>query len=434
MKRIILLGLCVAACSRGDASDTPKTSGKRGHGGNPVEVAPLESKQMQYTVEATGSIDAFQSVQITARVAGAVDKVAFKEGQDVKVGDVLATIESDRYAIAVSQARAAVAKAAATQKANEGALNRRLEAEKASQGLVPGEEIEQKRAAVDTAKADVSAANEQLHVAELNLRDSQVKAPIAGTVQTRTVQQGQYLAPGAVLATILQEYPLLVRFQVSASDAPRLSAVMEAGQKAVPPTPVKANITMAESKNVFTATLQLVSGAADPTTRLVNVVAQLDPTDKQFWLRPGAFCQVSVPVDKAREGIVVPSLAVQPGEKGNTVYIVDDKNIAHQTVVELGMHTADGGVELTRGVKAGNLLVTAGAEPLTDGAPVNITARKTIADVLKPPPPASQQSFDVPSAGSGAGSGSGSHEHAGSGGGSGGGSGSGHRHKKDAAP
>ena len=198
-----------------------------------------------------------------------------------------------------------------------------------------------------------------------------MRAPIAGIVQTRTVQQGQYLQPGAVLATILQRDPLLLRFQVSEQDAPRLKV------------DAPATITLKESPRTFTAKLTLIGGAADPTTRLVAVTGQIDTTDHQYWLRPGAFCEVSVPVGDARAGIVVPSLAVTPTEKGNVVYIVGDDHIAHAKVVELGMHTPEGGVELTRGVTAGELMVVRGIEPLTDGAPVKINSKTTIEDATK---------------------------------------------------
>jgi membrane fusion protein, multidrug efflux system len=321
---------------------------------------------MQYTVTAPGSLDAFQQVQITARVAGAVDKVGFVEGQVVKAGDVLVAIESERYTIAVEQARATLRKAEAAQKAAEAALERRKTADSSSPGLVPGEEIEQKQTAVDTAKADVEAARQALRIAELNLRDSSVRAPIAGVVQTRTVQQGQYLQAGAVLATILQRDPMLLRFQVAEQDAPRLEAGMP------------ATLVLKETPREYTAKITLVSDAADPATRMVPVTAQVDQTDHKHWLRPGAFCTVTVPIGNARQGIVVPSLAVQPTEKGNVVYVVDDKHIAHARVVQLGMHTSDGGVELTRGVAAGELMVVRGIEPLTDGAPVKLASTLTL--------------------------------------------------------
>ena len=204
---------------------------------------------------------------------------------------------------------------------------------------MPGEEIEQKQTAVDTAKADVEAAQQALRVAQLNLRDSSVRAPIAGVVQTRTVQQGQYLQPGAVLATILQRDPMLLRFQVTEQDAPRLKAGHGRDDHAA----ARARASSPRRSR---------SSAARPIRRRASspVTAQIDETDHQYWLRPGAFCEVTVPVGDARQGIVVPSLAVQPTEKGNVVYVVDDKNIAHAKVVELGMHTPEGGVELTRGV------------------------------------------------------------------------------------
>jgi len=411
--------VAVAACSKTGDSPTSKKPAKLEY---PVDVAPLEVRQMQYTVKAPGSLDAFQQVQITARVAGAVDKVAFVEGQLVKQGDVLVTIESERYQIAVEQAKSTLLKAQATQKAAEAALERRQTASKDSPGLVAGEEIEQKETAVDTAKADVESARQALRVAELNLRDSSVRTPIPGVVQTRTVQQGQYLQAGAVLATILQREPMLLRFQVSEQDAPRLAAGMT------------ATLVRKESPRQFTAKISLVSDAADPTTRMVPVTAQVDATEHQHWLRPGAFCEVTVPIGNARKGIVVPALAVQPTEKGNVVYIVGDDHIVHAKVVELGMHTPEGGVELTRGVTAGELLVVRGIEPLSDGAPVKIGDKLTLEAASAPidggvaplSPPA------VPEAEPGAGPGSGTGSEAAAGSGSGAAAGSnGKHHRKD---
>ncbi len=408
----VVLFTVLAACSK-----PADIGGKRQKLAYPVDVAPLESRKLQYTVSAPGSLAAFQQVQITARVGGAVDKVSFAEGQNVKEGDVLATIESERYAIAVDQGKSTLQKAIATEKSAEAALERRLSAQKESPGLVAGEEIEQKQTAVDTAKADIDAAKEALKIAQLNLRDSAVRAPIAGVVQTRTVQQGQYLQPGAVLATILQRDPLQLNFQVNEQDAPRLQAALAL------PGGLIADITLRESTRQFTAKLTLVAGAADPTTRLVPVVGEVVvDKDHEYWLRPGAFCEVMVPLGASRDAIVVPSLAVAPSEKGNLVYTVDDKNIAHAHVVELGMHTADGGVELTRGVKVGDVLVVRGIEPLSEGAPVSVGSKITLEEAAKlptadagvpnaPTAPIDDGSAAQPAAGDGSGSG---HRHRGS--------------------
>ena len=363
IRRAFLLSLLAIGCTKTDAA----TTGGGGHKLEyPVEVAPLSLEQVQYAVTAPGSLDAFQQVQITARVAGAVDKVQFSEGQVVKEGQVLVTVESDRYLVAVEQAKATQAKAEATQRSVEAELARRQAATAKNPGLISGEEIQTYVTGVETAKADVMAAQQTVRVANLNLRDSFVKAPIAGVVQTRTVQTGQYVQPGAVLATILQRDPLLLRFQVTEQEAPRVKPDMA------------ANLTLRESTRTYTAKITLVSGAADPQTRLVPVTAEVDNTDHQYWLRPGAFCEVSVPIGDARKGIVVPTMAVTPTEKGNVVYVVDAKNVAHVKVVELGMHTPGGNVEVTRGLAEGEQLVVRGMAPLSEGAPVKITAHTTV--------------------------------------------------------
>jgi membrane fusion protein, multidrug efflux system len=398
MRRALLLVLLAIGCSKGD----PQANGKGGRKLEyPVQVAPLEKRHVQYAVTAPGSIDAFQQVQITARVAGAVDRVSFVEGQNVKEGDVLATIESDRYQVAVDQAKASLAKAQATQKSQEAQLARRTATQTTNPGLIPGEEIEQHETSVETAKADVAAATQALRVAQLNLRDSMVRAPIAGIVQTRTVQTGQYLQPGAVLATIIQRDPMLLRFAVSEQDAPRLKTGMQ------------ATLALRESAHTYSAKITLVAGAADMQTRLVPVTAQIDETDHQYWLRPGAFCEVSVPIGDARDAIVVPTMSVQPTEKGNVVYVIDEKNIAHAKVVELGMHTPDGNVEVTRGVTEGESVVVRGIEPLTEGAPVEVTDHTTL-DALKDggAPPTGQGG--PAGSGSAAGAHSGGRQHGGS--------------------
>lgn len=336
----------------------------------PVEVAPLEMRQVSYTVMAPGSIEAFQQVQITARVAGAVDRVAFVEGQQVKKGDVLATIETDRYQVAVDQAKAARARAQATEQASEAQLARRQGADQAHPGLVAGEEIATYETSVATSKADVAAADQAVRVAELNLRDAFVRAPIAGTVQSRTVQAGQYLQPGAVLATLGQRDPLLLRFGVTEQDAPRLKSGM------------MANMVLRESTRTYQAKIILVADSADPTTRLVPVTAEVDDTEHKYWLRPGAFCEVNIPIGDARPAIVVPSLAVQPTASGNIVYVADDKGVAHVKNVQLGMYTPDGAVEITTGLNAGDLLVVQGFEALSEGAPVKISQKLTLQDAI----------------------------------------------------
>jgi membrane fusion protein, multidrug efflux system len=366
--QVVLAAVAVAilaiGCSKADSSlKQPKAINKLQY---PVQVAPLALRRVRYTVMAPGSIEAFQQVQITARVAGAVDRVSFTEGATVKQGDVLVVIEGERYDVAVGQAKAALARAQASEQAAQAELARRQGAVSEHPGLVPGSEIATYETAVATSKADVESATQSLRIAQINARDAFVRAPFAGIVQSRTVQVGQYLQPGVVLATLLQRDPLLLRFPVTEQDAPRIKVGMT------------ANMRLRESARTYAAKILLVAEAADPTTRLVPVTAEVDDTEHKYWLRPGAFCEVDVPVGDAREAIVIPTISVMPTENGNIVYVVDDKNVAHPVTVTLGMHTPEGGVEVTGGLKAGQLLVLRGFEPLTEGAPVKITERTTL--------------------------------------------------------
>jgi RND family efflux transporter MFP subunit len=375
-RAIVVLGVLVAGL--GSASMGCKAESdsglKKGKGINkleyPVQVAPLEIRQVSYTVMAPGSMEAFQQVQITARVAGAVDKVNFAEGASVKQGDLLVAIEPDRYQVAVDQAKAALDRAAATEKSAEAELARRQQAVAQHPGLVAGEEVEQYATNVATGKADVASAQQALRVAQLNLRDSYVRAPFAGVIQSRSVVGGQYLQPGAILATLLQREPLILRFGVQEQDAPRLQKGMI------------ANMKLRESARQYTAKIMLVADSADPATRLVPVTAEVDDTEHKYWLRPGAFCEVNVPIGDARQAIVIPSLSVSPTATGNVVYTIDDKNIAHLRQVQLGMYTPEGGVEITQGLAAGELLVVTGFEALSEGAPVKVSSRTTLQAAL----------------------------------------------------
>lgn len=363
---LLLSGIAVlgtAGCKKeANASDTGPTQGRgklRGAGvAFPVDVMPVELKLVDYVVEAPGTLDAFEHVQVTARVAGVVDKVAFTEGQTVKKGDVLAVIDSERYQLAVNSAKAGLDKVQASEKDNEAMVARREAATTEHPGLIPGEELSTYQTKTLTSKADVAVANEALKVAQLNLRDAFVRAPMDGTIQTRTVETGQYINTGYLLATLLRSDPLLLHFQVEPDNAPRLK----------PDMPV--TFKLRETQDEFKATITLVAAAADPATHTVPVTAEVDTSNKKYWLRPGSFCEVTIDVGAKRQAPLVPRSSTRATDHGYVVYVVEG-NTAAEKVVTLGMNTKDGWVEVRSGLKGGELLVVRGVESLTSGAKVN---------------------------------------------------------------
>jgi membrane fusion protein, multidrug efflux system len=324
----------------------------------PVEVAPVEVRDVEYVVSAVGSVEAFERVQITARVAGVVERVGFTEGQEVKKGEVLAEIEPTRYSLAVSAAKAALEKAQASASEAQAGAQRRAAVNEQRPGLLPAEELESFQTRARTAAAEVSAAKAALDQAELNLRDAYVRAPMDGVLQTRTVQTGQYVQPGYVLATLLRRDPLLLRFRVPEADVGRIQPGMT------------ARFTVRSDSRTYGAKITHVAAAADDQSRMVPVTAEVAKADSEA-LRPGAFASVTVPVETAKGSPVVPQTAVRPSERGFLSYVVEDGR-AQERVLELGLRTADGRVEVRSGLKPGEQLVVRGAEALRDGAAVRV--------------------------------------------------------------
>ncbi len=390
----VLALLALAACKRDAAPDAADGGAARGGGRGmrgggagltyAVDLLEVDAKKVDYIVSAPGTIEAFERVQVTARVAGVVDRVAFSEGQEVKKGDALVVIDSERYRLAVNSGKAALEKAQAAQKDVEGQVSRREGAMDQHPGLIPGEELATYRTRTLTAKADTAVAAENLKVAELNLRDSAVRAPIEGVIQTRTVETGQYVSAGTVLATLLRQDPMLLRFQVEPQEAPRLKAGMT------------ATFTMRETQRTFESKITLVSAAADPTTHMVGVTAQVVPGDHKYWLRPGAFCDVSIDVGASRDAPVIPRFAMRATDHGYVTYVVEN-DVAQERVITLGMSTKDGWVEVRTGLKDGEWIVVRGADALSPGARVRST-KLTSLDAGAPPAEPPAESAPAPAA------------------------------------
>jgi multidrug efflux system membrane fusion protein len=373
MKRaLVLLALLLplgAACkgkattdpAAGAASGAPGRGGRGGKGGAglafAVEVMPVEAKKVDYVVTSPGTIDAFERVQVTARVAGVVDRVAFSEGQQVKKGDTLVVIDSERFRLLVSSAQAAVDKADAALKDNQAMVARREGASDKNPGLIPGEELDTYRSKSLTATADRQVAVAAMRTAQLNLRDSAIRAPMEGIIQTRTVETGQYVQAGYVMATLLRNDPMLLRFQVEPPEAPRIKSG------------AIATFTLRETQRTFNAKVTLVAGSADAVTHMIGVTAEIADEGHKYWLRPGSFCDVSMNLGATREAPMIPRAAARATDHGYVSYVVEG-DVAHERVLTLGMNTKDGWIEVRSGLVAGDKLVVLGAEALSEGAKV----------------------------------------------------------------
>jgi multidrug efflux system membrane fusion protein len=352
---VLSLGLALgaAACSRSTATREQQTK-KPGEVVFPVEVRALGMERVEYRVAAVGAVEAFENVQVTARVPGVLEKLHFKEGDSVKDGALLAEIEPQRYQLAVASAQGALARA----QASKGEAERELErAQKlAAEGVSSGSEVSTWQTKLATAMAAESESRAALGVASLNLRDARLKAPLAGSIQTRSVQTGQYVQAGTVIATLIRRDPLLLRFRVTEGEAARLALGMT------------AEFRVTGGAGVQKAKITFVSASAEPASRMVPVVAEVaeDPS-----LRPGAFAEVTVPVGVNEAALAVPETAIRPSERGFITFVVEG-GVAHERIVELGLRTPNGLVEVVKGLRVGESLVVRGGEALREGAKVRV--------------------------------------------------------------
>ncbi len=326
----------------------------------PVEVVPVAIRSLVYAVSAVGSVEAFEKVQVTARVAGVVDRVLFSEGSSARIGQVLAEIEPERYRLAVEAAQAAYEKAKASQADAEAGLKRRETVINKTPGLIPGEELETWRTKVSLATSDVAQAKAALNQANLNLRDAFVKAPVVGILQTRTVSTGQYVEVGTVLATLVRRDPLLLRFKIPERDAARIRVGQE------------ARFAIRDVTREFHARIVHVAAAADSGTRMVELAAEIKESGDEA-LRPGTFAEITIPIETSRPAPVIPQTAIRPSERGFLAFVVENDK-AVERVLGLGLRTPEGQVEVLSGLKEGEALVIRGSEALRNGVAVRVSS------------------------------------------------------------
>ncbi len=372
-----MLALGTAACQDAGAPGGGKGGGGRRAMEFPVETHVVEARPLQYEIRADGSVDVFERIQITARVAGVVEKAAFKEGDVVTAGQVLVTIDPARFDLTARQAQATVTRGKASLADAEAGLARRRALETEAPGTVSVEELTTWQTRVDTARADVTAGQVALERARLDRRDAYVRAPAAGVVQSRDVSTGAYAQPGTLLATLARREPLLVRFEVAETEAARVvdGAVV--------------TFTVEGDERAWEAKVTYVAEVADTRTRLVRVTAEVTSPERAA-LRAGAYAQVRIPVGGRADAPVIPELAIRPSERGFLVFVVErdgEAAVARERIVELGLRTADGMVEVKRGLTPGVALVVRGAEALRDGAKVKVAAGPAAGDAAAPGAP-----------------------------------------------
>jgi len=340
-----------SACGGGNdpAAGRPQRAALR------VRVAPVAVQDVVYQIKSLGQIEAQDMVQVTAQVEGVATDVRFREGDRVGPGTVLLRIDPDRYRLEAERAQATIEQSQAEQD-RAGADLRRREA-LAQNDLLSAEELNRSRSDSTRLTASVEVAQAALGIAQQNLARSEVRPQVSGVIDTRTVDTGQFVRMGTVLATIVDSSRLRLRFKVSEAESLRATVGGNVTFRVAPLGP-----------RDFTAQIYHVGRIANTTTRQVEVLSWVDNPGE---LKPGFFAEVTLAGERRERALVVPESAIQASEQGFVTYVVDG-GAARVRPIQLGLRTGTGIVEILSGLKPGETVVTQGSDRLDDGIPVEV--------------------------------------------------------------
>jgi RND family efflux transporter MFP subunit len=361
----------------------------------PVSVAPAVQRDIQIHDEVSGRLDATESVEIRARVGGTIERVHFRDGQEVARGALLFSLDARPYAaeFARADAQLAAAKTAAALAATELERTNKLLA----QNAVSQQEAEQAAAAARNADAQVRAAQAAANAAQLNVGYAQIRAPIAGRVSRANLTVGNLVAAGdPVLTTIVAQDKMHAWFDLGES---AWLAQMRRGAGARNPGAIKVGMGLADETGFpHTGTVDFVDNRLNPATGAIRVRAVFDNKERKF--TPGMFARVRLDAGLRKGAVLTPERAIGTDQSKRFVFVVGPDKTAQFREVKLGP-LQDGMRIIESGLKAGELVVVNGLQRVRPGAPLAPQELKVDERgmPIEPPPPGAAPPAAAASAG-----------------------------------
>jgi multidrug efflux system membrane fusion protein len=331
----------------------------------PVIAAAAERHDVPIDLTGLGTVRAFNTVTIKARVDGQLDKVAFTEGQDVKAGDLLAQIDPRPFRAQLEQAQAQEAR----DQAQLG--NARLDLQRflnlATRQFATTQSVDTQKATVAQLEAAVQADQAQIDFAQVQLGYTTITAPIAGRTGLRLVDQGNivHASDSTGLVVITQIEPISVVFTLPEDDFADINRAMGAGV-----LPVQA--LSRDGKVLADGTLLLINNQIDQATGTIELKATFPNHDHALW--PGQFVNARLRLAVRRDGVTVPPAAIQRGPQGTFVYVIRPDGTAELRPVAVAVGDGaravgdDARVLIDRGIAAGERVVIDGQYKLRPGA------------------------------------------------------------------
>jgi membrane fusion protein, multidrug efflux system len=341
----------------------------------PVVAATATAEDVPVYVDAIGTVQAFNTANVVPEVSGLLTQVLFKEGQDVKAGDVLARIDARSYKATLDQARAKLAQDQALLENAKRDLARYTKL--LAKDYTSAQTADTQRALVAQDEAQIQQDQASIDAAAVNLGYTNITAPFDGRTGVRQIDIGNQVSSGSTtpLTVITQIKPISVVFTLPQQLLASVTQAMAAGAPEVQAMP-QTNTTdatglgLSSSKTVLdVGALTVLDNEVESTTGTIKVKATFPNQNAQLW--PGGFVSVRLKLRTDMGALVIPPAAVQRGPNGAYVYLVQPNYQVVRRTVTTGYST-ETQVEVTSGLKAGDVVVTDGTSRLTDNAKVQI--------------------------------------------------------------
>jgi RND family efflux transporter MFP subunit len=341
-----------------------------------VAVKPVIMRDINPPVDYVGHVEAIQSVDLRARVDGFLEKINFKEGDDVRSGDLLYVIEQAPYQAQVDSDKAGVAQAEA-ELARANQHLKRLQS--ALPESIPAMEMDEAVAVQLRAKAQIAQAQAALIRSQLDIAYTMIHAPISGRIGRTSITQGNLVGPNSVpLARIVQMNPIGVVFSISEND---LTIIQPSIENVTTQTQNPHNSSLLTRLRLSDGTMfkedgqiDFVNNVVDATTGTVAVRAVFDNAEKL--LKPGQYVNVLLTLAEPDILPVVPQVAVQQDHKGSYVLIVDKDSKVEIRRVRTGPATDDIWA-IESGVSEGEMVIVEGIQKVQPGITVNTMSNET---------------------------------------------------------
>jgi len=370
-----LVLLCLAAVVWWTRQGSGPQQGGGGRNGAPMSIVPevVGKGDIGINLNALGTVTSLATVTVRTQISGYLMRVVFKEGDEVKKGDLLAEIDSRPYEATLAQAKGQLARDEAMLKGAQVDLTRYQGL--AAQNAVPRQTLDTQIALVAQDQGTVEADKAAVKSAEVNLQYTRIVSPLDGRVGLRQVDQGNYVTPGDAngLVVITQLQPISVLFTVPEDNLQAISKRIQSG--AVLPATA---LDRSGANKIADGTLQTFDSQIDQTTGTIKLRAQFPNEDRALF--PNQFVNIRLLLDTHKDVTTISTAGVQRGVPGTFVYLISDDSTVSVRPVQLGI-TDDDRVEVLSGLKPGERVVIDGADKLRDGAKIIIRSE---ADANKP--------------------------------------------------